>query len=73
MLPSEYVSELGYVKNYDTVKQIGRYVFEPKAEDMQKTVVYVIPKYLEESYLQEGYSVQFDNGCYVVIAVEGGY
>lgn len=73
MLPSEYVGELGYVKNYDTVKQIGRYVLEPKAEDMQKTVVYVIPKNLEEAYLQEGYAVQFDNGHYVVISADGVY
>lgn len=73
MLPSEYVSELGYSKNYDTVNQIGRYVIEPKAEDMQTDVVYVIPKYLEESYLPEGYSVRFDNEHYVVIAADSNY
>lgn len=67
MLPSEYVEELGYIKNYDTIDEIGRYVIEPKPEEMKSDIVYVVPKYLEEEYLSEGYISVFDNERYVVI------
>lgn len=67
MLPSEYVEELGYIKNYDTADSIGRYIIEPKPEEMSAGVVYVIPKYLQEEYLQDGFAVVFDNEHYIVL------
>ena len=70
-MPSEYLDEMEGIKNYDARNRIGRYIFEPKAEDMQPDVVYVVPRYLEEAYLQEGYSIQFESERYVVIAADG--
>lgn len=67
MLPSEYIEDLEYSKNFDRSDHIGRWIIEPKPEDLEKDVVYVIPKYLEEEYLVQGHSVVFDNGHYLVL------
>lgn len=67
MLPQEYLPEVNGCKNYDEIRQFGRYLMNPSAEEMQPDTVYVVPKMVQDMYLQDGFSVIFDNYCYVVL------
>ena len=70
MLPEEYLPETNGCKNYDEIRQFGRYRMNPSAEEMQPDVVYVVPKMFQDMYLQDGYTIQFDNGQYLVIVFQ---
>lgn len=70
MLPQEYLPEMNGAKNFDMVGKFGRYITEPSSQDMREDVVYVVPKQVEEEYLQPDFTVEFDNGYYVVITKE---
>lgn len=70
ILPEEYWDTIQDTKNFGMAKQFGRYLIEPSEDSMRDDVVYVVPKISESTYSQNGFSVQYDNGYYVVLMAE---
>ena len=70
LLPEEYLEEVSFTKNYDTVNCFGRYYMNSKADQLQEDMVYVIAKPYVSDYLQEGWTIQYDNDYYVVISYQ---
>lgn len=67
ILPEDFLPQVGNEKNYDVVYQIGRYVQQVDMNDLNPDIIYVMPKYLEEQALEQGFETIYDNGNYVVV------
>lgn len=70
ILPEEYWDTIQETKNFGIAKRFGRYLIEPREDSMREDVVYVVPKMSESAYSQDGFSVQYYNGYYVVLMAE---